>query len=170
MVVSQQKIHKVTTARAGTELFYGEWWGNNDDFNHFLSRTAVITAETESNFDSGSAAWTPDEGHPWFTLPNMTGYWAVGFADPHDGWFVVLGAYGAGELVFALHDGADDLAGSQRSAGGYAEPSASDLGPTFPAGAVVDVNVKDIVVAADSVGSTNLFTRGLNRAAGVRVD
>jgi photosystem II stability/assembly factor-like uncharacterized protein len=65
-----------------------EWWGKDDDFNHFFDRTVVITAETEPNFDSGSAAWTPDEGHTWFTLPNVSGYWAVGFADPHDGWFV----------------------------------------------------------------------------------
>jgi photosystem II stability/assembly factor-like uncharacterized protein len=64
------------------------WWGNDDDFDHFFDRTVVITAETEPNFDSGSAAWTPDEGHTWFTLPHVSGYWAVGFADPHDGWFV----------------------------------------------------------------------------------
>ncbi|HTW58218.1 MAG TPA: hypothetical protein VMD99_08810 [Terriglobales bacterium] len=57
-------------------------WGNE------YERTVVITAETEPNFDSGSAAWTPDEGQTWYTLPNVSGYWAVGFADPHDGWFV----------------------------------------------------------------------------------
>jgi photosystem II stability/assembly factor-like uncharacterized protein len=51
-------------------------------------RTVVITAETEPDFNSGSAAWTPDEGETWFTLPNVSGYWAVGFANPHAGWFV----------------------------------------------------------------------------------
>ncbi len=58
-------------------------WGNQQ-----YERTVVITAETEPDFDSGSAAWTPDEGTTWYTLPNVSGYWAVGFADPHDGWFV----------------------------------------------------------------------------------
>lgn len=56
--------------------------------DHDLDRAIVITAETEPNFDSGSAAWTPDEGHTWFTLPNASGYWAVGFANPEAGWFV----------------------------------------------------------------------------------
>ncbi len=58
------------------------------DHHHELDRTVVITAETEPNFDSGSAAWTPDEGHTWFKLPNVSGYWAVAFANPHAGWFV----------------------------------------------------------------------------------
>ena len=53
-----------------------------------FERTVVITAETAPNFDSGSAAWTPDEGHTWHALPNVSGYWAVGFANPHAGWFV----------------------------------------------------------------------------------
>ncbi len=58
------------------------------DHHHELDRTVVITAETQPNFDSGSAAWTPDEGHTWFKLPNVSGYWAVAFANPHAGWFV----------------------------------------------------------------------------------
>jgi photosystem II stability/assembly factor-like uncharacterized protein len=58
-------------------------WGDQQ-----YERTVVITAETEPDFDSGSAAWTPDEGTTWYTLPNVSGYWAVGFADPHAGWFV----------------------------------------------------------------------------------
>jgi photosystem II stability/assembly factor-like uncharacterized protein len=52
------------------------------------SRTVVITAETAPNFDTGSAAWTPDEGQTWFTLPNVSGYWGVAFATPEAGWFV----------------------------------------------------------------------------------
>jgi photosystem II stability/assembly factor-like uncharacterized protein len=49
----------------------------------------VVTAETEPNFSSGPAAWTPDEGRTWFKLPKeVSGYWAVGFADPKAGWFV----------------------------------------------------------------------------------
>ena len=34
------------------------------------------------------AAWTPDEGNTWFTLPGVTGYWAVAFASPKAGWLV----------------------------------------------------------------------------------
>ena len=45
----------------------------------------VITA------NAGGAAWTPDEGTTWFTLPGVTGYWAVAFASPHAGWLVGTG-------------------------------------------------------------------------------
>ena len=46
------------------------------------SRTVVITA------NAGGAAWTPDEGDSWYTLPGVTGYWAVAFASPQAGWLV----------------------------------------------------------------------------------
>jgi photosystem II stability/assembly factor-like uncharacterized protein len=49
------------------------------------SRAVVITA------DAGGAAWTPDEGSTWFTLPDVTGYWAVAFASPKAGWLVGTG-------------------------------------------------------------------------------
>jgi photosystem II stability/assembly factor-like uncharacterized protein len=52
------------------------------------TRTVVVTTETEPNYASGSAAWTPDEGKHWHTLSQVSGYWAVAFADPQDGWFV----------------------------------------------------------------------------------
>jgi photosystem II stability/assembly factor-like uncharacterized protein len=45
-------------------------------------RAVVITA------NAGGAAWTPDEGSTWFTLPGVTGYWAVAFASPKAGWLV----------------------------------------------------------------------------------
>ena len=45
------------------------------------SRSVVITA------NAGGAAWTPDEGKTWFSLP-LTGYWAVAFASPKAGWLV----------------------------------------------------------------------------------
>jgi photosystem II stability/assembly factor-like uncharacterized protein len=52
-------------------------------------RTVVITSETQPNFTSGLAAWTPDEGRTWFKLPKkVSGFWAVGFANPKAGWFV----------------------------------------------------------------------------------
>jgi photosystem II stability/assembly factor-like uncharacterized protein len=44
----------------------------------------VITANT------GGAAWTPDEGNHWFTLPGLSGFWAVAFASPEAGWLVGL--------------------------------------------------------------------------------
>ena len=47
-----------------------------------LGRAVVITANT------GGAAWTPDEGNTWFTLPDVNGYWAVAFASPKAGWLV----------------------------------------------------------------------------------
>jgi photosystem II stability/assembly factor-like uncharacterized protein len=46
------------------------------------SRAVVITA------NAGGAAWTPDEGNTWSTLPGVTGYWAVAFASPKAGWLV----------------------------------------------------------------------------------
>jgi photosystem II stability/assembly factor-like uncharacterized protein len=51
-------------------------------------RTVVITAETAPNFNSGPAAWSPDEGRTWFKLPQVSGFWAVAFASPKAGWFV----------------------------------------------------------------------------------
>jgi photosystem II stability/assembly factor-like uncharacterized protein len=36
----------------------------------------------------GGAAWSPDEGNNWFTLPGVDGYWAVAFATPQAGWLV----------------------------------------------------------------------------------
>jgi len=45
-------------------------------------RTVVVTA------NDGGAAWTPDEGTTWYSLPGVTGYWAVAFASPKAGWLV----------------------------------------------------------------------------------
>jgi photosystem II stability/assembly factor-like uncharacterized protein len=56
--------------------------------DHDYGHTVVITAETQPSFNSGSAAWTTDEGQTWHALPQVSGYWAVGFANPHAGWFV----------------------------------------------------------------------------------
>ena len=56
--------------------------------DHSFDRTVVITSEDAPNFDKGAAAWTPDEGQTWYRLSGASGYWAVGFANPHAGWFV----------------------------------------------------------------------------------
>lgn len=63
-------------------------WSGQDHFGHEHDRTVVITTETQPNFNSGAAAWTPDEGQTWFKLPQVSGYWAVAFANPEAGWFV----------------------------------------------------------------------------------
>jgi photosystem II stability/assembly factor-like uncharacterized protein len=68
--------------RDGAEL------AGDHDQERDLDRTVVVTAETEPDFSSGSAAWTPDEGRHWFELSGVSGYWAVAFADSHAGWFV----------------------------------------------------------------------------------
>ena len=62
--------------------------GERDRDDHEHGRTVVITTETQPKFSSGAAAWTPDEGQTWFKLPNVSGYWAVAFANPEAGWFV----------------------------------------------------------------------------------
>jgi len=59
-----------------------------EDFGDGQDRAVVITTETQPNFDSGFAAWTPDEGRTWFQIPNVSGYWGVAFANRHAGWFV----------------------------------------------------------------------------------
>jgi photosystem II stability/assembly factor-like uncharacterized protein len=45
------------------------------------NQTVVVTGP-------GGAAWTPDEGERWYTLPGVTGYWAVAFGSPKTGWMV----------------------------------------------------------------------------------
>ena len=62
----------------------GDAVGGDEQFD----RTVVITAESAPDFDSGSAAWTPNEGKTWYALPQVSGYWAVAFATPKAGWFV----------------------------------------------------------------------------------
>ncbi len=63
-------------------------WPSQGNGDPAYRTTVVVTAETEPDFDSGAAAWTPDEGQTWYSLPSVSGYWAVGFANPHAGWFV----------------------------------------------------------------------------------
>ena len=45
------------------------------------NQTVVVTGP-------GGAAWTPDEGDTWVTLPSVTDYWAVAFGSPKTGWLV----------------------------------------------------------------------------------
>ena len=59
---------------------HGDQEGGDDE-----RHAVVVTA------NAGGAAWTPDEGSTWFTLPGVTGYWAVAFASPEAGWLVGTG-------------------------------------------------------------------------------
>ncbi len=62
--------------------------GGSKKRNTDFSQTVVVTAESAPDYDIGVAAWTPDEGQTWYPMHSVSGYWAVGFADPQDGWFV----------------------------------------------------------------------------------
>lgn len=62
--------------------------GEREEVGDENDRTVVITTELEPDFASGEAAFTPDEGRTWVPLPGVSGFWAVGFADPQAGWFV----------------------------------------------------------------------------------
>jgi len=64
-------------------LSYAHHTGHGDDQEgEVYGRTVVVTA------NAGGAAWTPDEGHSWSSLPGVSGYWAVAFARPDAGWLV----------------------------------------------------------------------------------
>jgi len=69
-------------------LSYIQSNSRGEDRHDRRNRAVVITAETEPNFTSGPAAWSPDEGKTWFKLHKVSGFWAVAFANPHAGWFV----------------------------------------------------------------------------------
>ncbi len=62
--------------------------GSRKKSNTDYSQTVVVTAETAPNYDSGAAAWSPDEGQTWYSLRSASGYWGLAFADPQHGWFV----------------------------------------------------------------------------------
>jgi len=59
--------------------------GDDHEGDEEGGRTVVVTANT------GGAAWTPDEGTTWFSLPGVSGYWAVAFANRKAGWLVGAG-------------------------------------------------------------------------------
>ena len=67
-------------------LSYVRTIGGGDAKLH--SRNDDLTRAVVATGDKGGAAWTPDEGQTWFQLPNVSGYWAVAFANPQSGWLV----------------------------------------------------------------------------------
>ena len=62
--------------------------GLDEEVGQEHDHAVVITTETAPDFTSGEAAWTPDEGRTWIVLPEVSGFWAVAFANSHAGWFV----------------------------------------------------------------------------------
>ena len=64
------------------DIGHGRGRHHEQDRHDDGERAVVITANT------GGAAWTPDEGNTWFTLPGVSGYWAVAFASSDAGWLV----------------------------------------------------------------------------------
>jgi len=63
------------------ELGIGRGHEGDDRDQADANQTVVVTGP-------GGAAWTPDEGDTWFTLPGVAGYWAVAFGSPKTGWLV----------------------------------------------------------------------------------
>ena len=57
--------------------------GYGDERDH-----AVVVTANKAPFNVGQAAWTPDEGRTWYSIPGVSGFWAVAFANPEAGWFV----------------------------------------------------------------------------------
>jgi photosystem II stability/assembly factor-like uncharacterized protein len=72
-------IYGLTYATAKRDDDEGE-----DEHEHGKRVRVVATAPT-------AAAWSDDEGTTWSVLPNVTGYWAVAFANQRTGWLVGTG-------------------------------------------------------------------------------
>lgn len=53
-----------------------------------LSYVRGLGQQTVVATGPGGAAWSPDEGSTWSTLPGVTNYWAVALASPQVGWLV----------------------------------------------------------------------------------
>src|SRR3989454_3133214 len=53
-----------------------------------LSYVRGLAQTTVGATGPGGAAWSPDEGDTWFSLPGVANYWAVAFASPQAGWLV----------------------------------------------------------------------------------
>jgi len=66
-------------------IFGLSYVGRNGNGGGNDGRAVVITA------NEGGAAWTPDEGTTWNTLPGVSGFWSVAFASPRAGWLVGTG-------------------------------------------------------------------------------
>jgi photosystem II stability/assembly factor-like uncharacterized protein len=59
----------------------GGGYGSDDHDGEDAKQRVVVTGP-------GGAAWTPDEGKTWFTLPGVADYWGVAFGSKKTGWLV----------------------------------------------------------------------------------
>ncbi len=66
------------------ELGIGRGHAGADPDRADANQTVLVTGP-------GGAAWTPDEGSTWSTLPDVTGFWGVAFGSPKTGWLVGTG-------------------------------------------------------------------------------
>jgi len=78
---AQPNIGTVYGLSYAGELGIGRGHRGGDHDEADANQTLVVTGP-------GGAAWTPDEGDTWFTLPGVTGYWGVAFGSPKTGWLV----------------------------------------------------------------------------------
>lgn len=84
-ITSQQpNIGTVFGLSYAGEVGIGGGHEGEDNNQANANQTVVVTGP-------GGAAWTPDEGDTWFTLPGVTGYWGVAFGSPKTGWLVGTG-------------------------------------------------------------------------------
>ena len=77
----QPNIGTVFGLSFAAELGRGRGHEGEDHDEGDANQTVVVTGP-------GGAAWTPDEGNSWFTLPGVINYWGVAFGSPKVGWFV----------------------------------------------------------------------------------
>ncbi len=78
---AQPNIGTVYGLSYAGELGIGRGHRGGDHDQADANQTVVVTGP-------GGAAWTPDEGDTWFTLPGVTDYWGVAFGSPKTGWLV----------------------------------------------------------------------------------
>ncbi len=69
-----------TPSSGGLSVDFGAVFGLS--YVRGLAQTTVVAT------GPGGAAWSPDEGDTWFSLPGVANYWAVAFASPQAGWLV----------------------------------------------------------------------------------
>lgn len=69
----------VTRQLASHPTFPGAIYG----LTYVRGRTRTVVAT-----GPGGVPWSLDEGHTWYPVPGLTGFWAVAFASPQAGWLV----------------------------------------------------------------------------------
>ncbi len=93
-----QTWHLTNTPPLAYAIFCAAYLSNTTGVGGGRHDTRVLTRQSGTDYtryvvataDIGGAAWTPDEGTTWHALPGVTGFWAVAFANPQNGWMVGL--------------------------------------------------------------------------------